>query len=282
MKRSTLLSMAITGILYVSLAGYQSGPAANGEGNRTTSGTNATCSGGGCHGVNNSNTNITITLKEGASTVTNGQYKPNTLYNVTITAANTAVNLAKYGLQFTAVTASNMQAGILSASGILHTSMNNTGGLTVVEHNTAIPSVSGLATSPAFSWVSPGSGGGTVTFHVIVNAVNGNNFSDTGDHASTASFSFAEDPLSVSTVAASIKIQVYPNPVSNVLNIRLDGNVGYTASRIQVLNILGNLVFDNTTREKWNSINTALWAKGIYMVTVSSNGANAIRNVVIR
>ena len=281
MKRSILLFSFTAGILFISLSSYQSGPAAGGEGNRTTSGTNATC-GGGCHGANNTNTVITLTLKDGATTVTNGMYKANTLYTVTIAAANsTAPVPAKYGLQLTAVNATGGQAGILTASGALHTSNFSTGGLTVVEQSSAIIATAGSATMPSFSWLSPAAGTDSVAFHVIVNAVNGDNIQDAGDHASTAKFSFTREPLAIDEFFDDIEVTAFPNPVRGNLNVRLGATTKSAAVSLVSINgttILRQLISEADKGEV--TIDMLDYPSGLYFLHIAEGNIKRMLPVV--
>jgi hypothetical protein len=281
MKRSVTLFSVAAGIFYLSLSSYQNGPASGGQGNRTTSGTNATC-GGGCHGANNTNTSIAITLTEGATPVTNGKYKPNTLYTVTLSATNTLSPPAEYGFQLTAVKPSGTQAGALTASGNLHTSTAGTGGLTVVEQSSPITATSGAATIPAFSWLSPAAGTGTVAFHVIVNAVNGNNNADNGDHATTGSFQFAEQPLSVKELANDISIVTYPNPFNTRLNLSFE-NTAKGIHHISVFNINGKIVAKKDIYLSGGtervSIETNEFPTGIYLVNIQNEKFSRMTSV---
>lgn len=281
MRRSVLLFSAMSGIIYLSLTSYQSGPASGGQGNRTTSGSNATC-GGGCHGVNNTNTSIAIKLMEGATQVTNGKYKPNTLYTVTLSATNTISLPAKYGFQLTAVKGTGTQAGTLTASGSLHTSTAGTGGLTVVEQSSAISATNGSATTPSFSWLSPATTSGNVTFHVIMNAVNGNNNADASDHASTANFSFAEQSLSVDDISASMIITAYPNPVKDRLNIKLEhGEKGrYTVAIFDLKGTWVNkqvMVADDNSEELL--FETGSLSPGLYLVQITKGSGTRMITV---
>jgi hypothetical protein len=271
-----------TGMAYLTLTGYQSGPAANGQGNRTTSGNNATCSGSGCHGANNNNTAITLNLVEGASPVTDGQYTANTLYSVSLTGVNTVNLPAGYGFQLTAVTSNNLQAGTFVATGVVHTSTANTNGLTVVEHNASVPATGGTGTTPVFTWLSPPAESGTVTFHVTMNAVNGNNFSDAGDHASTATFNIADKSLSVNDMSAGALIKIYPNPASEFVTISFNGAYGNQPCRIIVRDLMGKEVHSATSHNKTINIRTGSWTKGVYIISVAQEGVTASRALIIR
>lgn len=284
MKRSILLFTAAASLGYFTLTSYQSGPAAQGEGNRTGSGGNATCSGGSCHGANNTSTTIQIFLTETATgtQVTNGKYKPQTSYTVILGGGNSA-GATRYGFQLTAVNGTNTDAGAFTASGNLHTVKNSsTGNITVVEHSVGI---SGAATFnvPSFVWVSPVAGSGTVTFHAIVNATNASGTADNGDHASTATFVFTEQANAVSDLSENIRITAYPNPVASQMSLKFeDAEIGnYT---VIVSDLSGkvlcqqNLDVKNTQAQMY--LDASGWASGMYLTTIFKDGAQRVLPVV--
>lgn len=275
MKIKILLFTAVAGISYLTLSSNDSGPAANSNGNLTSS----TCGGGGCHGSNDANTTITLTLVETATgaQVTNGKYKPQTLYTVTLAGSNTSVVGAptpKAGFQLVANTSSNTQAGSFQASGNEH--VINVSGIQVVEHSTPKAFSGGTFAFNTFSWTSPLVGSGAVTFKSIVNATNGNGNADNADHATTKTFTFTELSASVAQLSKDILINAYPNPATDNVNFKFEnaetGNytitiIDYTGRKVYSDNILMNSNSQNIT------VNTSNWASGLYFAQISKDGA---------
>ncbi len=72
------------------------------------------------------------------------------------------------------------------------------------------------------------------------------------------------------------KVTLYPNPVTDVLNINYSG----TATEINIYNITGNLIqsvsFDAT------SVNMSDFANGVYLVIVKSSDQNIFKELVIK
>lgn len=83
-------------------------------------------------------------------------------------------------------------------------------------------------------------------------------------------------------VAKDLKFAVYPNPASNVLNISLDDMNGGEKATIMIYDMAGKQVYANTKGEKLNTINTSAWAKGIYSVMLSYNGAATVTKVTVQ
>lgn len=79
-----------------------------------------------------------------------------------------------------------------------------------------------------------------------------------------------EGSLSVSTFEeASKKINIYPNPASNQLNINLPSLLEgeYT---IDVFNVLGKKIFSKNTSGQNNKIPVLDWDDGVYLIKITS------------
>lgn len=75
---------------------------------------------------------------------------------------------------------------------------------------------------------------------------------------------------------------VYPNPVSDVLNIQLETKSNEKVS-IELVNILGEIVAYTTVKNGMATINTSNLSKGIYMINAISEGKSiATSNIVVR
>ena len=63
-------------------------------------------------------------------------------------------------------------------------------------------------------------------------------------------------------------INFYPNPVVDILNIKLRTEINY----IKIINLVGQTIFQNTFNTKSAQINTSDFPSGIYIVTLESEG----------
>lgn len=104
----------------------------------------------------------------------------------------------------------------------------------------------------------------------------------------------ARNPSGVSTVTALIVMDdcttgisenslrnvmdVYPNPVRDQLNITLPVGDNYV---VKITNLLGSVVYNETTSKEKVSINLANTARGVYFVTVESKTEKVTRKVVL-
>ena len=89
-----------------------------------------------------------------------------------------------------------------------------------------------------------------------------------------------------SPVQNNVKMDVYPNPVSNgVLNINMD-NAGQGQYNINMIDLNGKVISESTTNavagKLQYSMNTASLAKGVYMLKVYGNDAVSLQKVSIQ
>lgn len=83
-------------------------------------------------------------------------------------------------------------------------------------------------------------------------------------------FSFNWDGNGVMDVNQLNSIKVYPNPANNVVNIANLVNV----SKVEISNILGQVVYTNSTPAATISVNTSNLSNGVYFITISDNKNN--------
>ncbi len=80
--------------------------------------------------------------------------------------------------------------------------------------------------------------------------------------------------------ASSYSLDVYPNPVSNILSVDVVGTLK-TQAEIQLVNILGQIVYSETTSKQQIKINTEHLPSGIYSLVYNSGNQRKIEKVVI-
>ncbi|APZ47865.1 hypothetical protein BW723_16885 [Polaribacter reichenbachii] len=207
----------------------------------------ATCA--ACHSGGNFNASAIIT-----SNIPTTGYLLNTDYTINI---NTTSSSSAHGFQLTAENNSNAKIGAFTAGSGSRT-VNSSKAIT---HS--FPSTSG---DWSFTWRSPSTDLGNVTFYTAVNATNGNgNAFDGGDQVITASTS--SPSLSISE-AKRLKFDLYPNPAIENLNIQLPN--GTNKALVQFYNYTGKLVLTNNITELNSKINVSNLSKGIYILKVVS------------
>lgn len=74
-------------------------------------------------------------------------------------------------------------------------------------------------------------------------------------------------------------LKIFPNPATDNFNVSLSNGVDATVS---VVSTTGAIVLNTTSFANEFVVNTAQWEKGIYFVTVTSNGASTTSKIAIR
>ncbi|MCG8700928.1 MAG: carbohydrate-binding protein, partial [Bacteroidales bacterium] len=75
-------------------------------------------------------------------------------------------------------------------------------------------------------------------------------------------------------------VQVYPNPVSGMLNVDISGVD--QANTIEIYNIHGAVVYENRTTNNHLQINTENWNKGIYFIKIKHDTHSAMQKLIVK
>ena len=84
-------------------------------------------------------------------------------------------------------------------------------------------------------------------------------------------------PLGISELMKNKGIYVYPNPFKDNLTLETNSN---TNQRLEILNLIGQTVYTTTINNKKATINTSAFAKGIYILKLSSDKETVVRKFV--
>ena len=242
MKIKSFVLILISGFVYIMMCSYDDGPGTHGwdcTGAETGLGNPSGCyQNNGCHGNSTSATAaINVALELDSAGVPTTQYVGGGLYTVKITGTNNSTfNLPKYGFQIgciqgaTAVTTpTNRGTWTTPLPTGTHIANPQAGNFVVrvVENASALSPTTGTGAtgtiySKTFTWTAPAAGTGTISFWAALNAVNNDDTNTTADKWNKIHIVITE-----LTVPAGIddpnhlgsSISVYPNPVSDHLNI---------------------------------------------------------------
>ncbi len=278
MKKRILLFTAVTGIAYLTLSSYKSGPGLNGENRTGAKNSTTNCGGGGCHGGNSANTTVSITVDSAATVPVTG-YVPGMTYTIVINGANTS-SLPKFGYQFAAVQgtgAGQTNAGTFGAAmptGVRHTTQAQSGILDFIENKQAITAATAGVYTSSFTWTAPAAGTGNVTMYCTLNAVDGNGSENSADKSGNTSVVLTEQlPTSTANVTNEIAVKAYPNPAINELNIDVN-NAAHGAYHLSVIDMEGRKVADRIVNIGSDSyhiyLSTSAWARGAYFVHLTN------------
>lgn len=208
-----------------------------------------------CHGPG------AVTVKQNVITtnIPASGYVPNTTYTVTI--AYTEQGRSKYGFEATSENSANAKKGTFSTAN----TNCRTIGTSRITHTSAGSTASGGTF--VFNWTAPSAGSGAITFYAVLNATNSNSNDDGGDNIYTTTAVVTENTSSgiadyISALGSTIELA--PNPVVDVLNLRVPAEFG-TVSKFEVYDLNGKMLLYTPT----STINVSALPAGTYIVKVN-------------
>lgn len=219
---------------------------------------NSTCS--GCHSGGNFNASVAIT-----SNIPSGGYALNTNYNITVTLTSSP-NSTKSGFQITAEKSGGVKVGNFIAG---------TGSQTINANKAVTHTDTGNTQKTwTFTWTSPTTNQGLVTFYAVANATNSNG-NITGDQVVTTSASFNVLSNESFELAA---FKLFPNPTSNLINIELPE--GFTEANALVVDVMGKTIVNQLITETNTIINIENLPAGTYILNLSTEEGSATKTFV--
>lgn len=299
MKKKILLITSVVAIGSCFLSSYKEGPASYGGYDCTgaevaTTGATATT---GCYASrtchnSTASTTITCTIKlDSAGGVSTTRYVPGMTYTVTMTGNNTSGSNTYYGFQLTSIkgtasAATVTNAGTFASTGLpahvqLTPPQSGFTFLNILEHSAAI-SAGGSTFTQSFVWTAPAAGTGNISFWGACNWVNNDGAASSADIWNTGSLQVTEEaPLSINAVTNAENISAYPNPVSGMLSIAINGEQG--EYQVVAYDLGGKMMMGetiNTSNSGIAGINTASWRTGMYYIHIIKNG-NTVKVIPI-
>ena len=179
-------------------------------------------------------------------------YDLNTDYTITV---NSTSSSSKLGFQLTAENGSNTKVGSFIAG-----SGSRVSGQRITQ---SAPSTSG---DWSFTWKSPATNEGNVTFYTAVNATNGNG-GTSGDQVVLANTSVGV--LGISS-AKRLQFEMFPNPASESLTIQLPS--GSENASVEFYDYICRLALTQKVSQVNNSINVENLSSGVYILKVLADG----------
>lgn len=303
MKRNLLILLTALSLAAITLSSYEHGPAYEGGLNRTGSqGGPASCSGGGCHNVNNPATIVSVNVYNSLGAAVD-HYSPGETYTVAITGHHTSsLSLSEFGFQVSAVNSAQNQAGTFAVASGSHLRVTSLGGLQIVEHKEALnDSVTNYFVA-RFSWTAPAAGTGNVQFYGILNPFGGGGDDDDDDRVKkTSSYKMDDDdddegsdttcpniaPVltlgegtggtsDVAGIASDNSITIYPNPCTSYFRIIIGNGADTTAYKVTVYAANGTLMHQGDKLD----VTVINFPPGLYHVVISSQNSSVTRQVI--
>ncbi len=298
MKKNLLVLLTGLSLAAITLSSYEHGPAYEGGLNRTGSqGGPASCSGGGCHNVNNPATIVAVNVYNSLGAAVD-HYTPGETYTVAITGHHTSsLSLGEFGFQVSAVNSAQNQAGTFAVASGSHLRVTSLGGLQIVEHKNALDDSVTNYFVARFSWTAPAAGTGKVQFYGILNPFGG----EGDDHGvrKTSSYKMDDDddedsdttcpniaPVltlnegvggtsDVASIASDNNITIYPNPCTDYFKIII-ANADNTTYTVTVYSANGTLMHQGNKLD----VTVINFPPGLYQVVISSQKGSVIKSVI--
>ncbi len=309
MKKATIVYLFAVSVCCILFSSYNAGPALTNGWDCTGAETglqNPTgCSfQGQCHSPV-ATAGIGITIQLDSAGVATTHYKAGMNYTVKLTGINnTNSTLPSFGFQMASIKGSSAVA-TPSNSGTwktpypsgTHYATPQAGNFVVglVEQSspqspTSGSGSSGTVYSKTFSWTAPTSGTGTISIWAALNAVNGNTQADGGDLWNTNHIAISEwgnSSAGISFVESKIfPMNVFPNPVSNILNLAYTLNETSNVS-IQLFDMEGRLAADllneiqNSGLQNLNISLPSQLHDGVYILKTSANDQQYLKKIIV-
>ncbi len=76
-------------------------------------------------------------------------------------------------------------------------------------------------------------------------------------------------------------VTIYPNPASSILNISMEGIDNLFPTEIKVYDILGKIVFAETSTKNKIAINSSHWNSGLYTISIQQNKSSLHKKIII-
>lgn len=231
-----------------------------------------TCARIGCHAGGPAPTNQVVSL---TGNIPVAGYTPGETYDMTITMSNGG---SKFGFSLSPQSPQGALLGTLIASGA-GTTLNGAGGKYLT--HTAMGNSGSGTKSWSFEWTAPAAGAGDVTFYGAYNFAN-NNGTNSGDVIVTHTAVFIENITTSVTESVVHKLEIFPNPVEDHINIRL-ADVDEVIM-ITLMGVDGRTVIQE--RHTQNNIRINLQGRtvpsGLYLLSIERGSERTVRKVMVR
>ncbi len=207
-------------------------------------------------------------------------YKPDSTYQIIISIAQ--ADLDKFGFEITALDSDDEDAGIFSLIDEDRTrSITGFGRNYITSTPCGADALSEGYNEWTFEWTAPSEEIGEITFYIAALTAN-HSHSTSGDSTYTLVKSFyKENTTSINNLNTEPKVQIYPNPISDFVEISL---IGEYIKDITIYSLSGSII----NKSQFNSqaglitINTQNIQNGIYLLSVNSDNNSYSQKILIQ
>jgi len=221
--------------------------------------------GNNCTGCHTGNPVINQTFWIYSADLGSTGYLPGQTYNVFVTG--TDENAGKFGFEATAEDNAGNKVGTFAAGGNGFNQTNNSN--TAITHTASgnVPTM-GSSTEWNFTWTAPSTNVGDITMYAAINAANGTG-GTSGDQIYLSQFTFSVSTVGVSEKENENLFNVFPVPSTGLISISNIENA--SVKEVTVMNLMGQVVFQNELSESASKIDLSNLDKGIYFVKIGTS-----------
>ncbi len=185
-------------------------------------------------------------------------YVPGEVYNLKVRVQSSG-NVG-HGFQVTGLLSDNTSAGTCSSPSV-NTAITPLNGRWYFEQTGAISNG-----EYEMVWTAPASGSGVVTFYGVALAHNGDGMTTGDEFVNIPNTVITEDISSGITEVAGLQVNLFPNPVQNVLSVQAENKI----LGINVIDISGKSVLKTVGTGSLMEVNVAELPIGTYFMEVTS------------
>jgi hypothetical protein len=272
-KITWIFGAAMCLVLFSSSSSYSDDP--NGKAGASGAPGEQTCAESGCHDsftLNSGTGSITIS----APNLTNWAYTPGNTYTISVTVAQSNINL--FGLCFEALKPNGDNAGTVHASTGTQIKNKTIGGFQrhAITHNTNTGATANSHTF-TFTWDAPATDIGDITFYVAGLAANGNG-NEVGDRVySTSQVVTSAGSVGLDEITnANDDVLIFPNPSESMLQFSTK-NIPSLSNELTIIDSQGRCI-KALKKSEWNMagdnaiIDIQNLSAGNYTLCLLSNG----------
>lgn len=204
--------------------------------------------------------------------VTDFKYIPSAVYRITLKGSlASGGSFSEFGFQFT--TGQYLDGNFTLTNAYQKSVIVNS--IEYIEHSMPIPANNNTFET-YFFWQAPPPGVGNIKFYCTMLAANGDHTGN-GDISANNYVIFQEGvATAVNDLAEHAKVILYPNPVSDLLNIDL-ATKEYGNYEVNVFNLSGQKITQKQLHVQSPAqqfqINSSNWNKGLYFITVQKGNS---------
>jgi hypothetical protein len=186
-----------------------------------------------------------------------------------ITATGTQDGVSKFGFELTAENSDGDKLGGLTITDADRTRFTNSDN--AVTHTAAGNVPDGNMNSWSMEWTAPDEDIGSVSFYAAFNASMGSNVYN----IYTSSLDVSQSTTGVADDLLAARINVYPNPASDQLNIDLP-----EGAELRIIDMVGHELMVNRDTRTTERIDLSGLKEGIYFVQILHEGAQATKRII--